>query len=130
MTVHESRETQTETTGGVQNALSYLDEHHVAIQGRRRVEDYLITHPHVLPAVPYTVSQAQLELGSDVQILVEVDRSAGPGNEYLVFILRLPQYREDNSLNEFTHDLTKRARREMEHPERRFIVMSDFVFAQ
>jgi hypothetical protein len=89
------------------------------------VENFLLDHPAVQLVLPDVVDEAVRRLGEGGQLVLELDCSAGLGNEYLVLLLQSRTY--DAMILELGRDLTAKARAQMEVPERRFIVTTDFA---
>jgi hypothetical protein len=109
----------------VVRAMDRISEAGVTIQHGREVENHLLDHPYIYPVLPDTVDEAIERLGDGGQIILDLDCSAGLGNEYLVLLLRSRSY--DASILDLSRDLTEHARARMPFPEHRFIVTTDFA---
>jgi hypothetical protein len=98
----------------------------VAVEEPQHVRSFLLAHPHVAPALPNLIDQLRDQLGSDTELRLEVDRSSGVGNEYLVLLVRHPQYDEHalGIMREASLAILK-----LNRQDPKFLVTSDFVAA-
>jgi hypothetical protein len=106
-------------------ALDRISQAGVRIANGGDVENFLLDRPAIQLVLPDVVDEAVRRLGEGGQLVLELDCSAGLGNEYLVLLLQSRTY--DAMILELRRDLTAKARAQMEVPERRFIVTTDFA---
>lgn len=99
----------------------------VQVLDRDDVYDYLFVHEPVARLLPALTREARDRIGSDGQLLLEVDDSSGEGREYLLLLIRQRDYSE--SILGITDDLSRQAS-ELLPPGAHFAVTTDFVRAQ
>jgi len=126
MVAHDQRSAQSgDFREDIIKAMNRISESGVTIKNGADIENHLLDHPAIYRVLPDIVDDAFEQLRGGSQVVLELDCSSGPGNEYLVLLLRSQSY--DAGILELGRDLTARARSRMETSEHRFIVTTDFA---
>jgi hypothetical protein len=101
-----------------------LQDLHVQVSQDAEVRNFLLSHREIASALIDVVKRIRGELGEDTELVLGVDESPVPPDEYLILNLRRPEY--DQRVLDVMRDETLRVLQQARH-DPKFLVTSDFV---